>query len=203
MADNKKALTGYVKTVNVYLIVMVALSVGFLGGVVFSSYKSALMTIAPGETNATGPVPMNEERRNELAALVRATEVTPDNAQVWAQLAHFYFDSREYEKAIQAYKKSLQLDDGRPEIWVDMGVMYRRTNKPDQALKSFDRALSINNRHEVALFNKGIVLMYDLNDPQGALNAWEKLVQINPKAQTSSGQTVQSIIDHIKQEHPS
>lgn len=203
MAENKKALTGYVKTVNVYLTVMIALSLGFLGGVVYSSYKSASMTISSGETNAAGPVPMNEKRREELAALIKATQATPNDAQVWAQLAHFYFDNSDHEKSIEAYKKSLELDDSRPDIWVDLGVMYRRNNDPNQAIQSFDRALSINEHHEVALFNKGIVLMHDLNDNQGALSAWEKLVQINPKAQTATGQSVQSIIDHLKQEHPS
>jgi tetratricopeptide (TPR) repeat protein len=203
MAEKARALTGYVKTANLYLFVLISLSVGFLGGVIFSSYKTSSIMISQSETNATDPVPMNQERREKLAALIKATETTPDKAQVWGQLASFYFDINAYEKSIQAYKKALELDDGIPDIWVDMGVMYRRSGDPTQAIQSFDQALTINNHHEPALFNKGIVLMYDLKDTQGALEAWEKLVQINPKAQTPTGQTVKSLIDDIKQKHSS
>jgi cytochrome c-type biogenesis protein CcmH/NrfG len=35
------------------------------------------------------------EQRQKLDALLKATQTTPDNVQVWAQLGHFYFDSGE------------------------------------------------------------------------------------------------------------
>ena len=81
--------------------------------------------------------------------------------------------------------------------------MYRRNGDPAKAVQCFDRALAINDRHEVALFNKGIVLMHDINDTEGALKAWERLVEINPNAQTPNGQSVQSMIDQVKKGNPS
>ena len=198
MPETTKALSGYVKTSNMYLAVMVALAIGFLGGVIFSSYRSSGMAPTQAGTENAGPAPISREQRETLAALIQATRTTPDNVNAWTQLGHFYFDTGESEKAIQAYEKSLQLDGNRPDVWTDLGVMYRRVGNPNKAVECFDRALKLNSGHEVALFNKGVVLMHDLKDPQAALEAWQKLVQINPNAQTPNGQSVKSMIDQIK-----
>lgn len=198
MPEPSKALSGYVKTSNLYLTVMVALAVGFLGGVVFSSYRASNFASAPGGTGVAGPAPMSQEQSQTLAALIQATKTTPDNVNAWTQLGHFYFDSGQPDKAIPAYEKSLELDGSRPDVWTDLGVMYRRNGDPAQAVQCFDRALAINGRHEVALFNKGVVLMHDIKDTEGALKAWEKLVEVNPNAQTPNGQSVQSMIEQVK-----
>jgi cytochrome c-type biogenesis protein CcmH/NrfG len=209
MPEPTKTLNGYVKTSNMYLTVMVALAVGFLGGVIFSSYRASSVApvqgIAPvpGNSGASGPAPLTQEQSQTLAALIQATKTTPDNVNAWTQLGHFYFDTGQHEKAIQAYEKSLELDGSRPDVWTDLGVMYRRAGDPTQAVQCFDRALAINDRHEVALFNKGVVLMHDINDAKAALKAWEKLVEVNPNAQTPNGQSVKSMIDQVKKGDPS
>ena len=204
MAPTSNTLTGYVKTSNMYLIVLVALAAGFLGGVVFSSYKANSSAVMPsGGLNPTGAPPMNKARAETLAALIQATRTTPDNVNAWTQLGDFYFDNAEPQKAIQAYRKSLELDGTRPDVWTDLGVMYRRAGEPVNAVKAFDHALTGNSHHEIALFNKGIVLLNDLNDPKGAIKSWERLIEINPNAKAPNGQTVQSMIDQIKRENQS
>ena len=209
MPEPTKALSGYVKTSNMYLSIMVALAIGFLGGVVFSSYRASTMIAVnsgpevPGGPGASGALSLTQEQQQTLAALVQATRTTPDNVNAWTQLGHFYFDSGQFENAIQAYEKSLQLDGSRPDVWTDLGVMYRRIGNPTRAVQCFDRALAINGRHEVALFNKGVVLMHDMQDAEGALKAWKKLVEINPAAQTPNGQSVKSMIEQVNKGNPS
>jgi cytochrome c-type biogenesis protein CcmH/NrfG len=204
MPGPTKTLTGYVKTSNMYLIVMVALAVGFLGGVVFSSYRTSSVASVPGSANfADTPMPMSQEQSQALTALLQATRATPDDARAWTQLGHLYFDTRQYEKAIPAYEKSLKLDPSQPDVWTDLGVMYRRTGDPSQAVKCFDHALALDSRHETALYNKGVVLLHDMKDTQAALNTWEKLVEVNPKAQTPDGRTVKSMVDQVRKANPS
>ncbi len=204
MPKDSKTLRGYVTTSNMYLAVLVALSVGFLGGVLFSSYRSASMAPvasspggAPSSAPATG-VPMTQNQSQKLAALLEATKATPDNVQAWTQLGHLYFDTGKHTQAIEAYQKSLALDANRPDVWTDMGVMYRRTGKPEKAIESFDRALSINSRHETAMFNKGVVYMHDLNDAKAAIASWESLVKINPSAKAPNGQLVSTLVTELK-----
>jgi cytochrome c-type biogenesis protein CcmH/NrfG len=203
MSGSTKALSGYIKTSNMYLIVMVALAAGFLGGVVFSSYRTTGVTSMPGNPGLPGTPPISQAQNQQLTALLQATRTTPDNVKAWTQLGHLYFDTGQYEKAIQAYDKSLELDPSRPDVWTDLGVMYRRTGDPNQAVKCFDRALSINPGHEAALFNKGVVLMHDVKDLDAALQAWEKLVQVNPNAQTPDGRSIKSMIEMVKKANPS
>ncbi len=203
MTAQEKALKGYVKTSSLYLFVMLAVFVGFIVGVLFSSYRSVGGLSAQNPQAPSGTVPITQEQSQTLAALIKATETTPDNVNAWTQLGHFYFDVGQHQNAIGAYEKSLELDANRPDVWTDLGVMYRRAGDPNQAVKSFDRALSINNSHQIALFNKGVVYMHDLKDAKSALRSWETLVEINPAAKTPGGQSVKSMLDELKNKNDS
>ena len=207
MPQGAQTLKGYVKTSNMYLIVLLTLSVGFLGGVLFSSYRMSSVAPLPQGMNPpqgmpgkvpSASVPLTKDQSETLAALIEATKATPDNIQAWTQLGHFYFDSGNHDKAITAYEKSLALDPNRPDVWTDLGVMYRRTGNPKKAIESFERALSIKSSHEVAMFNKGVVLMHDLNDKEGAIASWEALVKINPNAQAPNGQLIRNMVTELK-----
>ncbi len=206
MASPANVTKGYIKTENMLLFLLVAVAVGFLGGVVFSAYRSAPV---PGvaqnmpQNTSGAEAPMTAQQKQTLAALVQATQATPDNVNVWTQLGHFYFDVGLSDKAIQAYEKSLALDGSRPDVWTDLGVMYRRSGNADKAIASFDRAISLNRKHEIARFNKGVVLMHDKNDPKGALETWERLLEINPQAKTPSGDPLKTMVEQLKKNSPS
>jgi tetratricopeptide (TPR) repeat protein len=203
MPGSTKTLSGYVKTSTMYLIVMIALAAGFLGGVIFSSYRTSSIASVPGAPGRVTAPQMTPEQEQALAALLQAIRATPDNVNAWTQLGHLYFDTGHNQKAIQAYEKSLELNPSRPDVWTDLGVMYRRTGNPSKAVQCFDRALSIDGAYETALFNKGVVLMHDIKDLEAALKAWEKLVQVNPNAQTPDGRAVKSMLDQVRQANPS
>ena len=204
MPEPSKGLSGYVKTANMYLAVLVALAVGFLGGIIFSSYRSSSRLPNQSNSGIPGSMPTISKNQSEtLTALIQATRTTPDNVNAWTQLGDFYFDAGDPDKAIEAYEKSLALNDKRPDVWTDLGVMYRRAGKPSKAVACFDRALALNSRHEVALFNKGVVLLHDLKDNKGAIAAWEQLVQINPNAQGPNGQSVKAMLEQMKKINPS
>lgn len=202
-------LKGYIKTSNMYLVALLTLSIGFLGGVLFSSYRMASITPAPQRMSAppgmsgnapSANVQMSKQQAETEAALLEATKTTPDNVKAWTQLGHFYFDSGKHAKAIEAYEKSLTLDPNRPDVWTDMGVMYRRLGNPEKAIESFEKALTLNARHEVAMFNKGVVLMHDLEDRKAALASWEALIQVNPNAKAPNGQLIRNMVAGLKNE---
>jgi cytochrome c-type biogenesis protein CcmH/NrfG len=204
MAGTSKTIKGYVKTENMILFLFVAIGIGFLGGVVFSAWRaSGEMPVSTGSNQqAAAKPPISMEQRQTLDALIKATQTTPDNVKVWTQLGHLYFDIGESDKAIDAYVKSLELDSNRPDVWVDLGVMYRRSGDAKNAVRSFEQALAFNQRHEIALFNLGVVQMHDLKDAKAALESWGQLVKINPQAKTPSGQLVKSLLAELKKNNP-
>ena len=196
MPSQNKALKGYVKTENMILLVLIAVALGFVGGVVFSVFRSGTNLAVTADGTAQAPVTPQDQQK--IAEFVRQTESNPEDVNAWTNLGHIYFDSGQPAKAVTAYEKSLALDPNRPDVWTDLGVMYRRNGDPRKAVECFDRALSLKPNHEIALYNKGIVLLHDLNDVQGALANWEKLVQINPDAHTPSGESLKAVIEQMK-----
>ncbi len=192
--------TGMVKKEFMYVAVLVALVAGFLGGVIYSSFSSPVQVVtktnpASGGEQQSG---LTEDQARSIFQLEQEVAAKPDNGPAWASLGNVYFDTNQYAKAINAYKKSLELNPKQAEVWTDLGVMYRRSKQPQEAIKAFDRAISLNPATEQARFNKGVVLIYDLNDKAAGLKAWEDLVAINPEARAPNGQLVKEVIEANK-----
>lgn len=201
MPEEKEIFKGYVKKETVVLVAGIAMAAGFFMGVVFSAYKAPKRL--PAQSSMPAPPPAKERKPSaELAArifeLEKQTTQNSKNADFWIQLGNLYFDTGNVEKAIAAYRKSLAIQPDNANVWTDLGIMYRRSGKPAEAVKAFDKAVRINPGHETARFNKGIVLLHDLNDMAGAVKAWEGLVAVNPAAMTPGGQPVADIIKRFK-----
>ena len=122
----------------------------------------------------------------------------PEDAEAWAGLGNLYFDLDRVKDAIHAYEKSLALKPGQVHVITDLGVMYRRSSQPRRAIEAFNRAIAIDPSFESARFNKGIVLLHDLNDIDGCIRAWEELVKINPLATAPDGHSVDALLHDMK-----
>ena len=136
----------------------------------------------------------------QIAGLEFKTSQNPGDTAGWIQLGNLCFDSDLPEKAIAAYKEALAINPDNADVLTDMGVMYRKSGKYDKAVQSFDKAVGVNPKHEIARFNKGIVLMHDLNNPQGAIQAWEELLTVNPLAMAPNGQSIDEMLNKMKQQ---
>ena len=129
--------------------------------------------------------------------LKQQADETPESALVWERLGNAYFDSDQPALAIQAYEKSLAIAPENANVVTDMGVMYRRNDSPEKAIELFDRAIGIDPSHLMARYNKGIVLLHDIQDATGAAQAWNALVKINPTYRSPGGQLVADMVKQI------
>ncbi len=201
MAKKQKTDQGqYVRKETLYMVSLLALAVGFFGGVVFAVFKSdsrAPVPSAPAQMGTPAPAPAGSDR---IAALERQAQADPGNAKAWTELGNAYFDSNQYEASISAYRKSLELNPNNANVWTDMGVMYRRSGKPEEAIKAFDQAIAVDPKHEVSRMNKGIVLLHDLNDFKGAIEAWEGLLEVNPIAMAPNGISIDQMVTQLKKQ---
>jgi len=199
MAKQQKAGQGqYVRKETFLIVSLLCLAVGFFGGVVFAVFKSdsrAPSSSAPVQMGT--PAPAGSDR---IAALKRRTQAEPGNANAWTELGNAYFDSDQFDASISAYRKSLELNPNNPNVWTDMGVMYRRSGKPEEAIKAFDQAIATDPKHEVSRMNKGIVLLHDLNDANGAVKAWEGLLEVNPIAMAPNGISIDQMVTQLKKQ---
>ena len=197
MGHTQKAENEYVKKSTMLMVAFITFTAGFLAGIAFSLYKSDSSQPLPAPKQQPAARP---DLSQEIAALELQTAQNPSDAASWTQLGNLYFDTDQYIKAIKAYKKSLELNPQNANVWTDMGVMYRRNKQPLEAIKAFDRAIEIDPRHEVSRFNKGIVLLHDLNDLENAIQAWEDLLKINPLAMAPSGKSVDELVVQLKKQ---
>ena len=201
MAEKKKYSGQYVKKETMMVVALVAVMMGFLGGVVFSAYNSS-----PGLNVPASGLPdqvsqkknISNKLKQEVRGLEKEVSVHPENIVAWVRLGNLNFDIDQPEEAIMAYNRALELDPGNADVLTDLGVMYRRKGQPLEAVKAFDKAIKIDPRHEASRFNKGVVLLHDLNDSVGAITAWEELVELNPLAKAQGNELVVELIGKIK-----
>lgn len=201
MSKNGKTVAkGYVKTENMLLVALLSIAVGFLLGVVFTVYRSGSSVDSMGgisNQQAQTEAMLIEQHQDEIAALEDETIKNPANAEAWVSLANLYFDTNQIKKAISAYETALKLNGEQANVWTDLGVMYRRDNRPEDAVEAFDKAIALNPKHEISRFNKGIVLLHDLKDNKGAMEAWNSLLRINPDALAPGGQRVDALVEQF------
>ena len=183
------------------VVALVALIVGFLGGVVFNAYKSGAgfnVSASRLSDQASQKKDISNKVAQEINDLKKGVSLNPENVEALIRLGNLYFDTEQPKKAIMAYNKALELDPNNPNVMTDLGVMYRRKGQPSEAIKAFDKAIKIDPRHEASRFNKGVVLLHDLNDPKGAIRAWEELVELNPFARAQGNQLVLEVLKNLK-----
>jgi cytochrome c-type biogenesis protein CcmH/NrfG len=184
--------TGYVKKQTLYLAMVAALIIGFLGGVVYSVYR------APVDDPHDHDTANRQENAAAIASLEQATRDNPKEVQAWVQLGHAYFDTGQAKQAIAAYTTALGLKPDDVNVMTDLGVMYHEDKQHQKAIELFDQVLKLDPAHEQARFNKGVVLLTGLNDRPGALAEWKELVRRHPMAAAPSGRMVGDLIDELE-----
>lgn len=193
MARKKKAAAPRLDPVVAGIFLLAAMAVGFYLGTLYQGSRNA-----PAQSQAAAPGQPPQAAQGDLAPRLAAaeakTKTEPKNAEAWTDLGNLYFDADQPAKAVSAYEKSLELKPGNPDVLTDMGVMYRHLNLPLRAVESFDAALARNPAHVIAVYNKAIVLLHDLNKPGDALKALQALKAKKPDAVLPGGRKIDDLI---------
>jgi len=151
----------------------------------------ALLMTAMSCTHSQPPAP---------AAQPKIVKNDPISAKTWISLGNRYFDSRQRQKAIEAYAKALQLEPDNPDVLTDQGVMYRELGAFDKAIANFQRASAIDPRHLPSLLDLGILYAQDLKDHDKAIKTWTHLIQIAPASVQAA--RAQAYIDQLRKQQP-
>ncbi|NIO04501.1 MAG: tetratricopeptide repeat protein [Proteobacteria bacterium] len=131
-----------------------------------------------------------------IEAYGEALQLTPASTDVRIRLGNAYFDNEAYEKAIETYTKTLREDPNNADVMTDLGIAYRRTHKPKKAVETFRKAARIDPSHRASRYNLGVVLLHDLNDTQGAIEAWEGFLRAEPEGQRA--EQVKGMIETLR-----
>ena len=136
----------YVRKETFWLGTLLALAVGFFGGVMFAVLKSdtaAVPVAGRPQTQAPQAPAASPARPNMIASLEDETVKNPQNTKVWIQLGNEYFDSSQHEKAIWAYRKALELNPNDARALYLGAEALLALGKKERAALWAGRALSI------------------------------------------------------------
>jgi tetratricopeptide (TPR) repeat protein len=153
---------------------------------------------APASNAPATPVPVLDQA--QVQALTSVASREPLNAAPRAQLGNLYFDAERYDEAIKWYAEAVKLAPNDPNVSTDLGVSYYYTNQPDKALEQFARSLQLEPKHTKTLLNVGIVKAFGKQDLDGAVQAWQQVVQIAPDS--PEGQAAKRALDSLRSAHP-
>ncbi len=180
------------------LLIVVALIVGLLGGyLIFSISGKTEMPQVGSNLPVGGGSPTDYQARIAQAEKILAQD--PKNLQAWIQLGNDYFDTEQPQKAINAYAKALELKPDNPNVLTDQGVMYRKVGWYDKAIANFEKAQAIDPKHLQSIFNLGLVYADDLKQPDKALKAWNRYLELDSTSPTA--QQIKRMVEDIKT-HP-
>ncbi len=103
-----------------------------------------------------------------------------NNVAAWANLGNLYYDTNQYQQAIEAYQQALALEPGLDGVRVDMATMYRKLGQYDKAIEELQSVLANDQKNPAARLNLGIILKQDKKDYQQALQVWEEFLKLFP-----------------------
>lgn len=90
-----------------------------------------------------------------------------------------YFDQKEFNKAINEWKKALQYIPEDAEVHNFLGIAYHRVGHLDSSITEYKKAVELDPNYHQALNNTGYVYFLK-GDYQDALKYFDKALEVNP-----------------------
>jgi tetratricopeptide (TPR) repeat protein len=139
---------------------------------------------APTNYNPVAAMPTPEQLKqaadSQAGPLLQQLKADPTNAALLVQLGNLYYDAKQYPMAIEYYERSLKSQPSDASVRTDLGTAYWYNGDADTAIAQFNKALAIAPTKADTLFNLGVVKWQGKKDAQGAIAAWQKLLDTNP-----------------------
>ena len=122
------------------------------------------------------------ERQEKVAAYNRAIdELAADES---FEKGFAYYELGNYNYAIDAYSKAIDLSPKDATAYKGRGITYDRLGNHTQAMKDYDKAIDLNPKSATAFIIRGAAYGLLGNDSQ-AIKDYDKAIELNPKDATA------------------
>jgi len=197
MNDTNQAQTADQWTsAQAYILAVICLLVGIAGGwFVRGSQHSAPgvqaaqttpmgMAIGTGSQETPMGTPTADQLRlmadQQAKPLLAQLKSDSNNPELLSNIGNIYYDTHEYPTAIEYYQRALKLQPSNTGVRTDLATALWYTGDIDGAIGEFNKSLSYEPNKPNTLFNLGIVKWQGKMDIDGAVAAWQKLLDKNP-----------------------
>ncbi len=194
--ENKNKNIAFSTTKIIYLIILllfVGMIILYAGGTFVTPKidKSKAEERTSAEDHVHNSVDMTT--LNEIKSLESMVDNNPSDVESLLRLSHLLNDSGFYQKAIEKYKKYLEIKTTDVDVIIDMGVCYYQLKNYDMAIKTMEKGISIDPKHQIAHFNLGIVSAAK-GDHDNSIKYWKNAVDIDPTS--NIGIKAQDLLDN-------
>lgn len=191
-SDQTPSSTAHWTNAQAYTLALITLAIGLVAGWFVRGSQSQAPASAPAAAtaDATPPAGMGQqmpspEQMKRMAdkqaePLLAQLKTTPNDPALLANVGNIYYDTQQYKEAIDYYQRALKAQPQNTAIRTDMATAYWYLHDPDTAISEFNKALTYEPNQPNTLLNLGIVKWQGKMDVNGAVAAWEKLLQTNP-----------------------
>jgi len=190
---NVTAATDNWTNAQAYTLIVICLLAGIAGGWFLRGSQPPAAAaaaqsagVAPGVPSSAsmGEQPTPEQMKKmadvQAAPLLEQLKSDPTNADLLAKIGNIYYDTQQYPTAIDYYRRALNLQPASASVRTDLATAIWYTGDADTAIAEFNKALSYEPNKSNTLFNLGVVKWQGKMDINGAVAAWQKLLDTNP-----------------------
>lgn len=103
---------------------------------------------------------------------------SPTPADDWEKLGGKLFTAHDYEGAVKAYRRAMELDAGKPALWLALGDTYFALEHYGEALRTYEQAMALNPNDPQVWTNRGTVLDA-LGRHKEAIECYERADQLS------------------------
>ena len=170
--------------VRIVAVAVIILVLGVCVGYLFSGSPSQIASTSMQKDNQTsGTTSQSQSQQpfdSSIHLLLQRLSSNPDNSNLLVTIGDQYYDHRDYERAVEYYRRSLALRPEDVDVRTDMGTAIWYMGNPDGAIREYETSLKLQPNHPQTLFNMGIVKWQGKHDGKAALELWQRLLRVNP-----------------------
>jgi tetratricopeptide (TPR) repeat protein len=123
----------------------------------------------------------NMDWKDEISFFHSTLKHHPRNARLYLNLGNTYYEKGQIEKAIEQYRKAIEINRGYAVAYGNIGSAYLHMKKPEEAEGYLIKAIGLKQNYPIAHYNLGIVY-FQRRDYAGAekelLTATKQLPQL-------------------------
>ena len=191
------------------------LGFGIVGG--YFVFQSLGPSIAPGdgaagsvrdrtataESSAIGLDGANAPREldeAEAARLETLAEESPEDPAVRADLGRLYLEAGRFEEAVRWLGSAVELAPRDLESRTRLALAHLNAGDLDATVSTYEGSLALDPEHPASLLGLGRVRLYLLQDIDGGLEMWQKLIAVAPDS--AEALSVRDELDALQSAHP-
>ncbi len=122
----------------------------------------------------------DQQMMSRIAGLMQEVEQNPENVEAITQLASFFMQSEDWDKALSFWRRALNVDPDNQLALNQAGFTLFQMQQHAEAREKFHRLLEINPENHQGHFNLAIIYKYYLDEPEKAREHLEKIIEIDP-----------------------